>query len=577
MKRMWVLFGCVLFAAVLVLTACGCKHPDTIVIDASEPTCQAEGYTGDTFCPKCEKIVEEGEVIERLPHNPGERVEAVEPTCTEDGYTGDVYCLDCEEMVESGEVVPALGHAEGALADAVDATCTEDGYTGDVFCERCGEQLVAGEVIPATGHGETEVRDAADPTCAAEGYTGDTYCTVCGEMIEQGEAIERLAHTPGEAYGEVDATCLTEGYTGDRDCEVCGETVPGEAIPRTDHAFAEGVCEICGWREPGLYMFDQLTLSWEEMEAMGYVDVQDGVLLSTAGDYSMGTLVIGEDVNAIDGSSGNGFKGTNAAEVWIPRTVTRLGSYLLNHNTWVRDVVLYCQIDAIPESCFANSTALERVALPETVQVIGSNAFDSCESLREINLPEGLTDIGEEAFFYSGIEEVALPATLERIGARAFGATGLTHIELPASVAELGPELFAGSRSLVSADMSACEELGPVLAYGMFKDCVSLAEVKLPPRLESFHAGYSTFEGYDRLALTELALPDGLYRLGEEHFGSVALERIVWPVSLTDAGSLVSCPLKEIYYRGTEEQWNEVIGHDAFPDAEVVFNFDGAL
>ncbi len=73
---------------------------------------------------------------------------AAEATCTEDGYTGDTYCLDCGKLVAEGEVIPATGHT-GELVGVIPATCTKDGYTGDLVCSVCGELLEKGEVIPA--------------------------------------------------------------------------------------------------------------------------------------------------------------------------------------------------------------------------------------------------------------------------------------------------------------------------------------------------------------------------------------------------------------------------------------------
>jgi len=73
---------------------------------------------------------------------------AIDATCTEDGYTGDTYCLDCGKLVAEGEVIPATGHT-GELVGVIPATCTKDGYTGDLVCSVCGELLEKGEVIPA--------------------------------------------------------------------------------------------------------------------------------------------------------------------------------------------------------------------------------------------------------------------------------------------------------------------------------------------------------------------------------------------------------------------------------------------
>lgn len=142
---------------------------------------------------------------------------AKEPTCTEEGYTGDTYCIKCNKLVAKGEVIPALGH-DTELVGAKAATCTEDGYTGDQVCKVCGEVVVKGEVIPALGH-KTEVVGAKAATCTEEGYTGDKVCTVCGELVEKGQVIPKLPHEYEDTV--VAPTTTSKGYTI-HTCKHCG-------------------------------------------------------------------------------------------------------------------------------------------------------------------------------------------------------------------------------------------------------------------------------------------------------------------------------------------------------------------
>jgi len=167
-------------------------HANTEVKDAKDATCTEEGYTGDTYCADCGKLIAKGEVIPAKGHGETEIKDAKDATCTEEGYTGDTYCTVCGEKIADGEVIPAKGHGETEVKDAKDATCTEEGYTGDTYCTVCGEKIADGEAIPAKGHGETEIRDAKPATTTEEGYTGDTYCTVCGEKIAEGETIAKV-------------------------------------------------------------------------------------------------------------------------------------------------------------------------------------------------------------------------------------------------------------------------------------------------------------------------------------------------------------------------------------------------
>jgi hypothetical protein len=251
-------------------------HANTEVKDAKDATCTEEGYTGDTYCADCGKLIAKGEVIPATGHQNTEVKDAKDATCTEDGYTGDTWCNDCNTKIADGEVIPAhghdfknyvsdgnatctedgtktakcencdatdtvvdegsaKGHGETEVKDAKDATCTEDGYTGDTYCTVCGDKIADGEVIPAKGHGETEIKDAKDATCTEEGYTGDTYCTVCGDKIADGEVIPAKGHGETEIKDAKPATTTEEGYTGDTYCTDCGEKISeGESIPKVD-------------------------------------------------------------------------------------------------------------------------------------------------------------------------------------------------------------------------------------------------------------------------------------------------------------------------------------------------------
>ena len=82
----------------------------------------------------------------------GEIRNAVAATCTADGYTGDTYCKTCGKLMSSGSVVKATGHTAGEATNKVAATCTATGYTGDIYCKTCGVLLSAGSVTGLADH-----------------------------------------------------------------------------------------------------------------------------------------------------------------------------------------------------------------------------------------------------------------------------------------------------------------------------------------------------------------------------------------------------------------------------------------
>ena len=71
-----------------------CKHTTTELVNKKDATCSAAGYTGDTKCSKCGKIIKEGELVPTIPHV-YELKDAVDATYNQGGYTGNKVCKVC--------------------------------------------------------------------------------------------------------------------------------------------------------------------------------------------------------------------------------------------------------------------------------------------------------------------------------------------------------------------------------------------------------------------------------------------------------------------------------------------------
>ena len=154
---------------------------------------------------------------------------ASDATCTATGYTGDTWCLDCGKLIASGTQIAATGHQHTEVRNAYAATCTATGYTGDTYCLDCGKLTASGTQIAAFGHQHTEVRNAYAATCTATGYTGDTYCLDCGKLAASGTQLAAKGHSWNSGVITQQATSTTDGiktYT----CYTCGGTKT-EVIP----------------------------------------------------------------------------------------------------------------------------------------------------------------------------------------------------------------------------------------------------------------------------------------------------------------------------------------------------------
>ena len=238
-----------------------------------EATCKSEGYTGDTYCSVCGKLLESGQKIAKKEHTPGEW-EITQPTCKKYGLKrrdctvcGESLDLEVLEKLDHAwdrgvitkeateteegvktytcktcgetktESIPVISHHWDQGTVSKEATCTEDGEkTYHCTDADCNKTWV--ETIPATGHQHTEVRDKKEVTCEEDGYTGDTYCKDCGQLISKGTVIKTTGHSWDDGKVSEEATCKKAGiktYT----CKNCGETKT-VAIPKKEHSFDEG-------------------------------------------------------------------------------------------------------------------------------------------------------------------------------------------------------------------------------------------------------------------------------------------------------------------------------------------------
>lgn len=172
--------------------------------------------------------------------------------------TGDLR-LNLRGLISYSELL-YTGSMEVSLEETVrvydaDGTVLYEGLWDDALFD-AGEGMIMVNGVPAAGmevhrhvydQQVTSDRYLASAATCTEAATYYYSCT-CGEKGTETFAYgAALGHGETELKDAREASCTAEGYTGDRVCKVCGEIVEkGEAIPKTAHAFQDGVCTVCG-------------------------------------------------------------------------------------------------------------------------------------------------------------------------------------------------------------------------------------------------------------------------------------------------------------------------------------------
>lgn len=173
--------------------------------------------------------------------------------------------------------------------------------------------------------------------------------------------------------------------------------------------------------------------------------------------------------------------------------------------------------------------------LPANTTVIEDGAFAGCIWMKSVTIPESVTEIGQEAFS---------------------GCSGLTEIAIPNSVKKLGEYCFYDCSSLTSAVIS--EEITKI-GDCTFYNCSNLRSVIMPVGIEGI--GKYAFSNCSKLS--GIILPEGMKSVDIWAFFNCGdLSSVVIPVSVTSIGdrAFQYCEkLSDVYYGGTEEQWNAIV------------------
>lgn len=220
-------------------------------------------------------------------------------------------------------------------------------------------------------------------------------------------------------------------------------------------------------------------------------------------------------------------------KVTFPATLSNMGINLFDSSKGIKEVVFKTHTEGenagktslktLPQSTFAFST-LEKITLPEGIEVIGYQAFGYCYSLTSISIPSTVKILGDKSTTYSSSEGWAFygctklanvtfapDSSLTTIGKDAFGKNCFESIEIPATVETIGDYAFENNKKLRTVtflvdetdNCSALESIGKwafketaveelilpetrkelKLATNLFQKCTELRKVHLSSKV----------------------------------------------------------------------------------------------
>ncbi len=210
----------------------------------------------------------------------------------------------------------------------------------------------------------------------------------------------------------------------------------------------------------------------------------------------------------------------NITKVVIADGVTSVSSYAFASCTNLKEAVLPPSLTELSLGMFSDC-GFESFDIPDTVEKIGRQAFNYCTLLETVNIPYGVKEIDSFAFNYSGLKTVTIPGSVKKLG-------------------------------YASADMEV------VVGECIFAFNENLETVIIENGVEEIGGGAF----FDARAIKNVVIPNSVKTLGMAAFGNcISLESLVIPASVTriDTGAFYDCvKLTDIYYKGSQEQWNEI-------------------
>lgn len=222
---------------------------------------------------------------------------ATESTCMTIGYSGDTYCLDCGKLLETGTDLPVAGH--NYILSVTAPTCTEQGYTTHT-CSVCGDSYIDSYT---DAHGHTE-SDWITDTEAQIGVNGSKHkeCTVCHTVLQTEEipALENPAPPIDENAPQIVISSGRAVLGNTINVTVSIKNNPGIASAKLKVAYNSDVFTLTNVTDGGILgtsvhkpqMASPYTLSW----------VNDTATVNFTADGTLATLTFAVDENAQTGN-----------------------------------------------------------------------------------------------------------------------------------------------------------------------------------------------------------------------------------------------------------------------------------
>lgn len=276
----------------------------------------------------------------------------------------------------------------------------------------------------------------------------------------------------------------------------------------------------------------------------------------------------------------------NLESVTLPNGITEIGRLAFYSNKFT-SIQLPASLKKIDDKAFISSK-LSSIVIPDSVEYIGESAFQYSASLKQVKLSKNLKKIEPRSFESCGLDSLEIPAGVTEIGEEAFAYGALTSLKLPETLTKIGNGAFRNGFLSVRSSVKIPEHVTEI-GGGAFFNCY-LSDIELPNH--SISCGFEAFGGN---YLSSVVFPEGMTSMTVPVImGSIYINRIYLPKSLKELSPLAIAkdgymefhtvnapydadsyfynnlvPVSEIYFAGTETEWNALIKNWDFSEYDT--------
>lgn len=314
---------------------------------------------------------------------------------------------------------------------------------------------------------------------------------------------------------------------------------------------------------------------------------------------SLTSITIPENISRIDScvfryctslenikvNSNNQYYSSDEHDVLFNKNKTTLIQYPIGNTR--KSYSIPDSVKTIEDNAFSSCTYLTKVSIPDSVTTIGSYTFSDCSNLTSVTLSNSITSI-ESGTFEScvSLTNITIPDRVTSIGQRSFRfCTNLISITFPSSLTTIDDEAFDDCSSLKYVSIGKqLTNIGNCAFY----DCPSLISIEVSADNTVYSSENGILFNKDKTTLIQYpagktdmsyAIPNNTTTISEHAFyncSSLANMTIGNSVTSIGYGAFADCySLTDVYYSGSEEQWNAISINDyneSLSTATIHFN-----